>query len=67
MVNVLEKSQIVVKNGKPQAVILNIKEYEKLLNLAEEKTDLAELHRIKKNKKNFRPLENFINNLQGSY
>lgn len=64
MVKVLEKSQIVVKNGRPQAIILDIKEYEKLLNLAEEKMDLAELYRIKKGKKNFRPLENFINDPQ---
>lgn len=53
----ISKPQIVLRNGKPQAVVLDIKEYEYLLEAAEENEDLAELKRIKKGKTYFRDLE----------
>lgn len=59
----LEKPQIIVKNGKPKSVVLGIKDYQLLLELAEDKEDLAELHRIKKGKTSFRELGNYLKNV----
>ena len=50
------KLQIILRNGKPRAVVLGIKEYELLLEAAEESEDLAELKQIKKGKTHFRDL-----------
>jgi len=44
--------------------ILDIKKYERLLEAAEEKTDLAELHRIKKDKTSFRELKEYLKRVQ---
>lgn len=52
----ISKPQIVLRNGKPQAVVLDIKEYKYLLEAAEENEDLAELKRIKKSKTHFKEL-----------
>lgn len=52
--------QIITRNGRPQAVILDIRRYERLLETAEEKEDLAELRRIKKGKTSFLELEQYI-------
>lgn len=60
MATLLEKPKILVKNGKPEAIVLGIKAYERLLELAEEKEDLAELRRIKKGTVTFRPLSNYL-------
>ena len=46
--------------SKPQAVVLNIKDYERLLEAAEEKDDLAELRRIKKGRTLFREIEAYL-------
>lgn len=54
------KPQIIVRNGKPKAVILDIRKYERLLQMAEEKDDLSELRRIKRGKTSFRELEKYI-------
>lgn len=43
MPKVLEKPQVIIKNGQPQAVILGIKQYEQLLEIAEEKKNLVSL------------------------
>lgn len=50
MNTIATKEKILFKDGKPNAVILDISRYEKLLEAAEEKEDLAELKRIKKTK-----------------
>lgn len=60
MSTVLEKTQVIVRNGKPRAVILDIKKYEFLLEMAEDREDLAELRRIKKGKTAFRRLEDYL-------
>lgn len=57
---VIEKPQIITKNGKPKSVVLSIKDYERLLKLAEDKEDLAELRRIKKSKTKFRELGDYL-------
>ena len=60
MSTLLEKTQVIVKNGKPRAVILDIKKYESLLEMAEDREDLAELRRIKKGKIAFRILDDYL-------
>lgn len=54
------KPQIIIRNGKPSAVILDISKYEELLEAIEDKEDLAELHRIKKSKTSFRELNIYL-------
>ena len=54
------KPQIIIRNGKPSAVILDISKYEELLEAIEDKEDLAELHRIKKSKTSFRELNTYL-------
>lgn len=51
-----EKPQIIVENGKPKSVVLDIKDYERLLEMVEDKEDLAELRRIKRGKTSFHEL-----------
>lgn len=60
MQGILEKNQVIFKNGKPQAVILDVEKYEKLLEIAEEKKDLTELRRIKNGKTSFRKLKAYL-------
>ncbi|HEY4495220.1 MAG TPA: hypothetical protein VJC01_02095 [Candidatus Paceibacterota bacterium] len=64
MAIVREKTQIITLGGQPYAIILDIKKYERLLEAAEEKTDLAELHRIKKDKTSFRELKEYLKRVQ---
>jgi PHD/YefM family antitoxin component YafN of YafNO toxin-antitoxin module len=60
MATTITKPQIIVRNGKPRAVILDIKKYERLLEIIENKEDLAELRRIKKSKTSFRELKEYL-------
>ena len=60
MAAVETKPQIIIRNGKPRAVILDIRKYEQLLEIAEEKEDLAELKRIKRTKTSFRDLREYL-------
>jgi len=57
---ILEKLQIIMKNGKPNAVVLGIKKYERLLEMAEDREDLLELRKIKRGKVSFGKLEDYI-------
>jgi len=54
------KPEVIIKNGKPRAVVLNIKEYERLLDAAEEKMDGALLRHIKKGKTSFRSINEYL-------
>ncbi len=45
---------VVLKNGKPSAVILNIKDYQELLERAEDAEDLRYLNGLKKRTLKFR-------------
>ncbi|OGY63602.1 MAG: hypothetical protein A3I89_01595 [Candidatus Harrisonbacteria bacterium RIFCSPLOWO2_02_FULL_41_11] len=56
----LQNPQVIIKNGKPRAVILDIKKYKQLLKLAEDREDLAELRRIKTGKTSFRKLDDYL-------
>ena len=47
--------EIVLRNGKPSAVILDIEEYEKLLERAEDAADLKRLQAQRKRVLRFKP------------
>jgi len=55
-----EKPQLIIKEGKPAAVILNIRDYEELLLRVEDAEDLAELKRLRKATPKFRAFEQFL-------
>lgn len=52
--------EIVTRNGKPVSVILPIKEYEELLERAEDAEDVAWLKRARRKKIQYRPLEEYL-------
>ena len=54
--------EIVTRNGKPVSVILPIKEYEELLERAEDAADVAWLKRARRKKVQYRPLEEYLAN-----
>ena len=60
MANINLQPQIVTLNGKPKAVILDIQEYQRLLQAAEDRKDINELKRIKKGKTNFREFKDYL-------
>ena len=56
----LQKPNLIVRNGKPEAVILALKEYERLLEMAQGRNDLNELKKIKRSKTSFRSIEEYV-------
>lgn len=52
--------QIVLRDGKPAAVILDIKEYQELLERLEDLEDLQILQKMRKRSLKFRKLEDFL-------
>lgn len=52
--------EIVTRNGKPVSVILPIKEYEELLERAEDAADVAWLKRARRKKVQYRPLGEYL-------
>lgn len=52
--------EIVTRNGKPVSVILPIKEYEELLERAEDTEDVAWLKRARRRELHYRPLEEYL-------
>ena len=54
------KPQLVMKNGKPNAVIIDIKDYKKMLERLEDKEDLADLVKIRTGTLNFRKFDDFL-------
>ena len=57
--------EIVTRNGKPVAVIVPIKDYEELLERAEDAEDVAWLKRARKRKLHYRSLENYLSERNG--
>jgi hypothetical protein len=55
-----QKIRVISKNGKPQSVVLDISVYERLLEIAEDKQDLLELKRIKKQGASFKELDQIM-------
>lgn len=54
------KPQVIMKNGKPNAVIIDIKDYQKMLERLEDKEDLADLARLRKGSLHFRKFDDFL-------
>jgi PHD/YefM family antitoxin component YafN of YafNO toxin-antitoxin module len=52
--------EIVLKEGKPAAVILDIDEYQEMLERLEDAEDLKTLEKMRKRPLNFRKLEEFL-------
>jgi len=52
--------EIVTRNGKPVSVILPIKEYQELLERAEDAADVAWLKQARRKKIQYRPLEEYL-------
>ena len=55
-----KKPQFIIERGKPIAVILNIRDYEELLQRVEDTEDLTELRQLRKTTLKFRPFEEFL-------
>jgi prevent-host-death family protein len=55
-----KKPQLIMKNGKPDAVIINIKDYYNMLDRLDDKEDLADLERMRKGHLKFRKLDDFL-------
>lgn len=60
MATITDGPQVLYKNGKPRAVVLDIRDYTKLLELVADKEDLAELQQIKKTKLSFRDFQEYL-------
>ena len=52
--------EIVTRKGKPVSVILPIKDYEELLERAEDAEDIAWLKKARRKKLLYRPLEDYL-------
>ena len=52
--------EIVTRKGKPVSVIIPIKDYEELLERAEDAEDIAWLKRARRKKPNYRALEDYL-------
>ena len=52
--------EIVTRNGKPVSVIVPIKDYEELLERAEDAEDIAWLKKARRKKLQYRPLEDYL-------
>ncbi len=52
--------EIVLKEGKPAAVILDVDEYQEMLERLEDAEDLKILEKMRKKPLNFRRLEEFL-------
>jgi antitoxin (DNA-binding transcriptional repressor) of toxin-antitoxin stability system len=52
--------EIITRNGKAVSVIVPIKEYEELLERAEDAADLKWLKRARAGKRQYRPLEDYL-------
>jgi len=60
MKTTLLEPEIVTRNGKPVSVILPIKEYQELLERAEDAADVAWLKRARLKQGQYRPLEEYV-------
>ncbi len=52
--------EIILKDGKPKAVILDIKEYQEMLERLEDTEDLKTLEKMRKRPLRFRKFEEFL-------
>jgi len=54
------KSEVIMKNGRPKSVILGIREYRNLLELAEDAYDRRTLEAMRRKKCHFRPFNSYL-------
>lgn len=54
------RPQVIMKDGRPSAVIIDIKDYLKLLDRLEDKEDLADLEKIRKGNLQVRKFNDFL-------
>jgi prevent-host-death family protein len=54
------KPQVIMKNGRPKAVIIDIKDYKQLLERLEDKEDIAGLEKMRKSSLHFRKFDDFL-------
>jgi len=52
--------QLVMKDGKPNAIIIDIDDYRELLERLEDREDMADLEKIRKAKQSVRKLSDFL-------
>ena len=52
--------EIILREGKPRAVILDINDYQEMLERLEDLEDLKMLHQIRKRPLSFRALDDFL-------
>jgi PHD/YefM family antitoxin component YafN of YafNO toxin-antitoxin module len=55
-----KRPEIVLRNGKPAAVILDIEEYQELLERLEDSEDLEMLNKMRSKQLHFRELDEFL-------
>ena len=60
-----QEPEIVTRNGKPVSVIIPIKDYEELLERAEDAEDIAWLKRARRKKLTYRLLEDYLTERSG--
>ena len=56
----LAEPEIVTRKGKPVSVIIPIKDYQELLERAEDAEDAASLKRARRKPLHYRPLEDYL-------
>ncbi|MFH1994180.1 MAG: type II toxin-antitoxin system Phd/YefM family antitoxin [Nitrospinota bacterium] len=54
------KPQIIMKNGRPDAVIIDLNDYERLLERLEEKEDIEGLQEMRAGGTKFRKFDDFL-------
>jgi PHD/YefM family antitoxin component YafN of YafNO toxin-antitoxin module len=65
MRSTLLEPEIVTRKGRPVAVILPIKDYEKLLERVEDADDVAWLKQARRKPLHYRPLEDYVAERKG--
>lgn len=58
-----KEPQVVLKNGRPSAVILDIRDYQEMLERLEDAYDLKQLRQMRSRPMKFRPLEEVLKDL----
>ena len=53
--------KIVLKNGKPEEVILNWEDFQHLMGMVQDVYDINEIEKIKKEAADFNPLDDILN------
>ncbi len=62
MKTMLSEPKIITRKGKPVSVILPIRDYEELLERAEDAADIAWLKRARRQSLHYRPLSEYLAN-----